>query len=63
MDVRILLVEDDPDLRAAIASALVGEGHDVDTAADAAAALDALAARPADLVLLDVALGAGPDVV
>ena len=61
VDVRILLVEDDPDLRSAMAAALAADGHDVQTAENGVAALDALAARPSDLVLLDVALGSGPD--
>jgi DNA-binding response OmpR family regulator len=61
MGARILVVDDDVDLRDAIAAALAADGHHVDVAADDATALDAFAAEPHDLVLLDVALGAGPD--
>jgi DNA-binding response OmpR family regulator len=61
MDARILLVEDDADLREAMAAALAADGHRVDEAGDGGAALEALADAGHDLVLLDVALGAGPD--
>ena len=58
---RVLVVEDDADLREVMAGALSGDGHDVVEAADGRAALDALAAQSFDLVLLDVGLGPGPD--
>jgi DNA-binding response OmpR family regulator len=61
MDARILLVEDDRDLRATMAAALAADGHAVDEAADGGAALDRLAARAYDVVLLDVGLGGPPD--
>lgn len=61
MDARILLAEDDDDLREAMVGALVADGHRVDGAADGAAALDAAAEVAYDIVVLDVALGAGPD--
>jgi len=61
MSARILLVEDDADLREAMEQALVSDGHEVDASADGHAALEALASSEHDLVLLDVALGAGPD--
>lgn len=61
MAVRILLVEDDDDLRAVMADGLGADGHDVDGVADAAAALEALADAPPDLLILDVSLGAGLD--
>jgi len=54
-------VEDDDELRAVMAEALVADGHDVVQAADGRAALDALAARSFDLLVLDLALGPGPD--
>jgi DNA-binding response OmpR family regulator len=57
----LLLVEDDDELRAVMAEALVADGHDVVQAADGRAALDALAARSFDLLILDLALGPGPD--
>ena len=58
---RVLVVEDDADLREVMAGALAGDGHAVVEAADGRAALDALAAQTFDLVLLDVGLGPGPD--
>jgi DNA-binding response OmpR family regulator len=61
MDARILLVEDDADLREAMSAALVADGHRVDVAADGHAALGTLADEGRDLVLLDIALGPGPD--
>src|SRR4051794_40521305 len=61
MDTRILLVEDDRDLRTTMAAALASDGHAIDEAADGAAALDRLAARAYDVVLLDIGLGGAPD--
>jgi len=57
----LLLVEDDDELREVMAGALAADGHRVVQAADGVAALDALAERPFDLLVLDLALGAGPD--
>lgn len=61
MDARILLVEDEGDLREVLAAALAADGHDVLGVADGTAALDALAEGEFDLMLLDIALGDGPD--
>ena len=61
MSSRILLVEDEHDLRAAMADALTADGLEVAVAADGRGALDALAAAPADVVLLDIGLGLGVD--
>jgi DNA-binding response OmpR family regulator len=58
---RVLVVEDDADLREVMAGALSGDGHVVVEAADGRAALDALGAARFDLVLLDIGLGLGPD--
>jgi DNA-binding response OmpR family regulator len=58
---RVLVVDDDGDLREVMAGALTGDGHIVVEAADGRAALDALAAATFDLVLLDIGLGPGPD--
>jgi two-component system CheB/CheR fusion protein len=50
----ILLIEDDPDIRQLLQSFLAGEGHDVLTAADSAAALSLVATTaPPDLILTD----------
>ncbi|MEA2276003.1 MAG: hypothetical protein QOI62_3743 [Solirubrobacteraceae bacterium] len=57
----VLVVEDDADLREVMAGALAADGHAVVQAAGGVAALDALAAQAFDLVLLDIALGPGPD--
>ena len=62
MCARILLVEDDDDLRDVLAGALLAEGHDVRAVPDGEGALDALAAERHELVLLDLGLGPrGPD--
>jgi DNA-binding response OmpR family regulator len=56
----ILLVDDDRPLREMLTRSFEREGHRVKAVADGQAALDAAAERPFDVVLLDVALGAGP---
>jgi DNA-binding response OmpR family regulator len=55
---RILVVEDDPTLRQALAFNLTREGFEVTTAADGETALAAARGQPADLILLDVMLPA-----
>ncbi len=61
MTARILVVEDDADLRDVMAAALTADGHAVETCADGRAALDALSEGAPEVVLLDVSLGAGID--
>ena len=58
---RVLVVEDDADVREVMAGALAGDGHAVIEAADGIAALDALATHRFDIILLDIGLGQGPD--
>jgi len=53
---RILLIEDDEDIRLLAAELLSGAGHEVEKAADARAGLRALHARAPALVILDVGL-------
>jgi signal transduction histidine kinase len=54
-DRRILIVEDDEDIRSTLASILVGEGYRVEVAGDGRAALSALSASTApDLIILDL---------
>ncbi len=50
----ILIVDDEADIRAAIAGILKDEGHGARLAADADQALEAIAQRPPDLVILDI---------
>jgi CheY-like chemotaxis protein len=50
----VLLVEDDPDLRAFVAEVLTEAGYRVLAAADGLAALEQAAAQRPDLVLLDM---------
>ena len=57
---QILLVDDDKPLRDMLTRSFEREGHRVTAVADGAAALAAASERPYDIVLLDVALGAGP---
>jgi DNA-binding response OmpR family regulator len=56
----ILLVDDDQPLREMLTRSFEREGHRVTAVADGDAALEAAGERPYDVVLLDVALGAGP---
>jgi two-component system response regulator MtrA len=56
VDARILLVEDDPSIREAVALGLRGAGFTVTTAADGEAGLARWRADAPDLVLLDVML-------
>jgi two-component system, cell cycle response regulator CpdR len=53
---RILIAEDEEELRELVRRALVNDGHEVETAPDGAAALDALTRGPArfDLLLADI---------
>jgi response regulator RpfG family c-di-GMP phosphodiesterase len=51
---RVLIVDDEPDLRRLCRVALEAEGLLCEEAGDGAAALEALAARPCDLVLSDL---------
>ncbi len=53
---RLLLVEDDPTLRQALAFSLSREGYEVATAADGEGALEAARGERVDLILLDVML-------
>jgi len=51
---RVLVVEDEPALGEGLRTALTLEGYDVEVATDGAEALEVLAQRPADAVVLDV---------
>lgn len=50
----ILVVDDDPDIRMVLRTNLEEEGYQVREAEGGAAALDAIAKEPPDLVILDV---------
>ena len=56
MDGRLLVVEDDPQVRAMLTRALGYEGFEVSAAPNAGAAVAALRAAPPDLMLLDLLL-------
>lgn len=51
---RILIVDDEPDIRELIGEILADEGHEVVTAADAASAREVRVQKAPDLILLDV---------
>ena len=53
---RILVVEDDPSVRALVASALAARGYHVTAAADGAEALALFEAHPVDLIVSDVVM-------
>ncbi len=54
MSVRILVAEDDPDVALVLCDWLQAQGHEVATASDGQAALDALGRQTPDLVLVDI---------
>jgi two-component system KDP operon response regulator KdpE len=54
--IRILIVDDEPQLIRSLALNLRARDYEVDTAADGASALKAAAIRPPDLVVLDLGL-------
>ncbi|WP_410654165.1 response regulator [Amycolatopsis sp. lyj-112] len=63
MTIRVLIVDDHPVVRAGIAALLAGE-PDIDVIGECAGADEALrfaSAQKADVVLMDLQLGAGPD--
>jgi two-component system KDP operon response regulator KdpE len=51
---RILVVDDDPQIRRVMRVALTGHGYEVDDVTNGEAALERLRERPVDLVLLDM---------
>ena len=51
---RVLIVDDESNIRQAFADLLSDEGYEVTTAHNGRAALDDLEAQPADLVLMDI---------
>jgi DNA-binding response OmpR family regulator len=53
---KLLIVDDEPDLLDQLVKMLTGQRYDVDTAADGDAALDKLFENPYDLVVLDIML-------
>ena len=57
----ILVVDDESDLREMLTRSFSREGHRVLSVADGRAAIDRAGAEHFDIVLLDVALGPGPD--
>jgi len=54
--IRILVVDDEPQILRALRAALKGHGYDVQTAADGEEALDLLALHPPDVVILDLVM-------
>lgn len=58
-DLRVLAVDDEPALRTLLIAALQPEGHQVVAVGSAEEAVTLLAARPFDVLLADVGLGAG----
>jgi DNA-binding response OmpR family regulator len=51
---RVLVVDDDPDIRLLLRLELAAEGHEIAEAGDGEAALAALAELPPDILLLDM---------
>jgi CheY-like chemotaxis protein len=53
-DVQVLVVDDEPDIRATVSAMLTGEGYRVREATNGADALRAIASETPDLILLDM---------
>jgi len=53
-ELRVLVVDDEPDIRATVSAMLEAEGYDVIEATNGAEALEAMEAAAPDLVLLDM---------
>jgi CheY-like chemotaxis protein len=53
---RLLVVDDEPEIRETLADILISEGYSVDTAANGAEALREVEKHPVDLVLLDLTM-------
>lgn len=53
---RVLVVEDDPEVNALVAYKLAQAGYEVTPVTDGAAALEAVAATPPDVLVLDIML-------
>src|SRR3954466_14198906 len=53
---RVLVVEDDPDVRGSLATVLTEDGYAVAVAADGVSALDEVTTQPPDVVVLDLTL-------
>jgi CheY-like chemotaxis protein len=53
-DIRVLIVDDEPDIRATVAEMLEIEGYSTEEAANGADALAAIERRQPDLILLDM---------
>lgn len=51
---RVLIIEDDPHVRALFAEVLGDEGYDVEVAADGEEGLDAYSRNPPDIVISDI---------
>ncbi len=56
LPIRILVVDDEPQILRALRAALRGHGYDVQTAPDGEGALDQIALHPPDIVLLDLVM-------
>jgi two-component system KDP operon response regulator KdpE len=53
---RVLVIDDEPQIRRALRVSLAAHGFDVDSAADGKSGLDAAVTRPPDVVILDLML-------
>ncbi|HUL50300.1 MAG TPA: response regulator, partial [Gemmatimonadales bacterium] len=61
MSPRVLVVDDEPNIRRMLGALLGAEGFETEEAPNGTAALNAVADRPPDAVLLDLLMPPGPD--
>jgi two-component system, OmpR family, KDP operon response regulator KdpE len=59
--IKVLVVDDEPQIRKLLQAGLTGYGYQVMTAANGQEALVTAAQKPADVVILDISLGSEPD--
>ena len=61
MKLKILIVDDEPQIRKQLKIGLVGYGYDVLTALNGQEAMTIVAQSAPDLIILDISLGSEPD--
>lgn len=55
-DRRVLIIDDDNEVRCSLAACFAAAGYEVESACDGNRGLEAVAARPPDIVILDIVM-------